>query len=96
MAVCKATIHAERSVVWCCTSGMIGNDFIPIVASFVTGHDWRPYMDIRGIPYSDLANAQVAYLIAKGRVNKTTIADFPFPVLDYRGRSKYNVLPTAK
>lgn len=36
-----------------------GNDFLVVLLSKLSGHDWRPYWDVRGVPYSDLASAQV-------------------------------------
>jgi immunomodulating metalloprotease len=63
---------------------IIGNDFLLIQLSFITAKDWRPYWDLRGVPYSRLANQQVAAHVASGRVAATTRADFPFMALDIK------------
>lgn len=54
-----------------------GNDFMPLLVSFITGRDWRPYMDMRGIPMSNLTRQQIQAHLDSGRINATTIADFP-------------------
>jgi immunomodulating metalloprotease len=59
-----------------------GNDLIVITLSWVTGKDWRPYYDLRGIAYSDLASEQIRNHTLKGRIAKTTASDFPFVGLD--------------
>lgn len=53
-----------------------------ILVSFITGRDWRPYFNVRGIPFSDLANQQVEMHVNSSRVNATTAADFPFVSFD--------------
>lgn len=42
-----------------------GNDFLLVSLSKLTGEDWRPYFDMFGLHYSDLAKQQV--LKAKGK-----------------------------
>ena len=56
---------------------MIGNDFILIIVSFVSGRDWRPYFDMRGVQFSDLARQQIEAHCVSGRVARTTMKDFP-------------------
>ena len=58
---------------------MVGNDFMVVLLSFVSGYDFRPYFDLRGMYYSSLAEKQVLAHIQSGRVNKGPIA------LDYYG-----------
>mgnify|MGYP000844152287 FL=1 len=52
-----------------------GNDFLLISLSFLTGKDYRPYFDSRGVRYSDLAVAQVNAHIQAGRVKGAVSPD---------------------
>ena len=36
-----------------------GNDFMLISLSYITNHDWRPYFDMFGLHYTDMASRQV-------------------------------------
>lgn len=36
-----------------------GNDFMLISLSYITNHDWRPYFDMFGLNYTDMASKQV-------------------------------------
>ena len=51
-----------------------GNDYLVIILTKITGYDFRPYFDIRGIPYTDLANNQVAQLITDNIATKGLIS----------------------
>ena len=50
---------------------------MPVLVSFITGRDWRPYFDMRGIPMSNVTRLQVQAHLDSGRINATTMADFP-------------------
>jgi hypothetical protein len=55
-----------------------GNDYLVVLVSFLTGRDWRPFFDLRGVVYSDLADKQVQAHLNSSLINATTTADFPF------------------
>lgn len=46
-----------------------GNDFILVSLSKLTGKDWRPYFDMFGLNYTDLASQQVSVNATKGTVS---------------------------
>lgn len=79
-------------------NGIPGNDYLVIVLSRISGYDFRPYFDIRGIPYTDLANNQINDLITKRIVNQGSIStDFylledDFPPLNFTNGK----VPTVK
>ena len=52
------------------------NDFMLVSLSFVSGWDFRPYFDLRGVPYTDLAAAQIERHIDSGRVSHTVGTGF--------------------
>lgn len=43
-----------------------GNDFLLVALNFLTERDWRPFYDLAGLRYSDLANEQAALHVKKG------------------------------
>lgn len=67
--------YSGRSV-----TGMPGNDFLVVAISRITGLDFRPYFDTRGLYYTDLASEQVAALRRSNIV--TANAPTHFYVLD--------------
>ncbi|WP_394246995.1 ImpA family metalloprotease [Vibrio profundi] len=42
---------------------MIGNDFMVISLTKITGSDWRPFFNLRKIPFTNLASEQVEQLL---------------------------------
>lgn len=44
------------------------NDYVVVAMSYLSGKDYRPYFTSRGVPFSTLADAQVAAHVASGRV----------------------------
>lgn len=56
-------------------SGIPGNDFLLVALSNLTGKDYRPYFDSRGVRYSDLAIAQMNAHVQSGRVKGAVSTD---------------------
>jgi len=66
--------------VWPLGWGVMGCDFMLIVLSRVSGRDWRPYWDVRGVPYSSTAAAAVAALAAAGSLRHGNVTTRFFAV----------------
>jgi hypothetical protein len=64
-----------------------GNDFLLVALGYITGLDWRPYFDLRGVRYSDMAAQQVAqhttdHIITAAVSPKFAVLDTEMPVLN--------------
>ncbi len=64
-------------------SGMPGNDYILVMMTYLSGYDFRPHYDIRGLKYSWLAEKQVLAHIASGVANKGPIPTDYYAIDDY-------------
>lgn len=53
-----------------------GNDFLLMSLSFLSRLDFRPYFDVRGVLYSDLASDQVQVHVDSGLVTDQVTTDF--------------------
>lgn len=64
-------------------SSMVGNDYMMVMLSYLSGYDFRTYFDLRGMIYSTLAEKQVVAHIQSGRVNKGPVLPEYFGIDDF-------------
>lgn len=84
---CASTTRCYSTYGSSSVSSMPGNDFILVTLTFITGYDFRPYFDIRGVPYSTLANEQVSRHIASGVASLGPIPTDFYALSDYPSAS---------
>ena len=80
---CASTDSCYRIYGTSSVTSMIGNDYILVMLTFLSGYDFRPYFDIRGLSYSTLAEQQVLAHIASGVANKGPISTDYYAINDY-------------
>lgn len=64
-------------------AAMPGNDFLLVLLSFLSGYDFRPFYDVRGLQYSSLAERQVLAHVAAGVVFRGPVPTDYYAIDDF-------------
>ena len=64
-------------------TSMSGNDYMLVMLTYLTGYDFRPYFNLRGLPYSWLAEKQVLAHVNSGVASKGLVPLDYYAIKDY-------------